>query len=180
MNGILRLKHIQQYKKVSYYSICLDDEDVPIDEKESLFELFIRAHESENKKKLNHILAWLQEIGNKYGAVEDFFRNEQNNGEAMGLPPKKNSKEPVYTENGKTIPNNLRLYCHRMNESVVILFSGGIKTAYTPQECPNVRTHFKNANQFTITIDNAIKEKDIIWNDDHTDIEYSKDLILYY
>lgn len=180
MNGILRLKHIQDYRKVSYYSICIDNEDIPVEDVKSLFELFIKEQEKTNKEKLNHILAWLQEIGDKYGASVQYFRNEQNQGEAMGLPPNQVAKEPVYTEDGEITPNNLRLYCHRLNDSVVILLSGALKTANTPQECPNVKPHFELANKLTVSIDNAFKEKEIIWIDDNTDIDYPGDLILYF
>jgi len=180
MNGILRLKHIQDYKKVSYYSVCIDNEDLPIEDVKSLFELFVIKQTKENKDKLNHILAWLQEIGDKYGASEDYFRNEQKLGEAMGLPPYKISKEPTYTEDGEVTPNNLRLYCHRLNNSVVILLSGDLKTADTAQKCLNVKPHFELANQLTLSIDNAFKEKEIFWIYDDTDIDYPDDLILYY
>ncbi|WP_108805513.1 hypothetical protein [Aquimarina sp. Aq107] len=179
MNGIIRLKHINDYAKVSYYSICLDYDDEPIESIDSLFESFIKE-QSNNKEKLNHILSWLAEIGNKYGATTRYFRPEQLQGEALGLPPRQFTKEPVYTEDGAPLPNNLRLYCHMLNENVVILFSGGIKTAKTPQECNNVKHHFKLANKLTNIIDQAIKEKDIIWVDENSDIDYSDDLILYY
>lgn len=180
MNGIIRLKHIQVHKKVSYYSVCVDNEDLPIDEVKSLFELFIDEQQDKNKTKLNHILAWLREIGDKYGASTNYFRNEQHQGEAMGLPPNQVAKEPVYTEDGEITPNNLRLYCHRLNDCVVILLSGALKTADTAQKCPNVKPHFELANKLTTVIDNAFKEKEIIWTNDGTDIEYSNDLILYY
>lgn len=180
MNGIIRLKHIQDFKKVCFYSVCLDEDEIPIDDVESLFELFVKTHEVENKEKLNHILSWLQEIGDKYGALDFYFRNEQNQGEAMGLPPRKASVEPVYTEDGEITPNNLRLYCHKLNESVVILFNGNIKTAETAQTCPQVRPHFELANKLTISIDNAFKEGEIFWILDNSDIDYSDDLILYF
>lgn len=180
MNGIFRLKHIQDYKKVSYYSVCIDNEDSPIEDENSLFELFIIEQEKKNKDKLNHILAWLKEIGNKYGASYYHFRNEQYQGEALGLPPKKFTKPPVYVEDGEIKRNNLRLYCHRLNNNIVVLFSGDLKTAETPQECPNVKTHFIRANQLSVSIDNAFKENEITWIYDNEDINYSDDLILYF
>lgn len=180
MNGIFRLKHIQDFEKVKIYSVCIDDEDVPIEDTASLFEDFIDTHEIKNKEKLNHILSWLREIGNKYGALDFYFRNEQNQGEAMGLPPRKASIEPCYTEDGEITPNPLRLYCHRLNESVVILFNGDVKTAETAQTCPQVKPHFELANKLTVEIDNAFKEGEIVWIDDNTDIDYPDDLILYF
>ena len=81
---------------------------------------------------------------------------------------------------GKKKSNNLRLYCHRLNESVVILFSGSLKTAETPQQCPNVKPHFELANKLTLPIDNALKEREIVWINNSTDIDYSDELIIYY
>ena len=40
---------------------------------------------------------------------------------------------------------DLRLYCHWVNERIVILFNGGIKTTKLAQDCSNVSRHFYNA-----------------------------------
>lgn len=180
MNGIVRLKHIVDYQKVCYYSVVLDQDDEPIETAHSLFEHFVKKQTEANPEKLNHILSWLEEIGNNYGAQDNYFRDEQYQGEAMGLPPYAMGRPPVYTEDGETAPNNLRLYCHRLNPNVVILFNGAIKTEAKAQECPNVKTHFLLANQLTNIIDQAFQEKDILWIDADTDIEYDDGMILYY
>lgn len=179
MHNTIRIKHITDYQKVCYYSVCVDQDEKDVDDAESLFELFLRIHEETDKAKCNHILAWLMEIGIKYGAVEHFFRPEQNNGQALGLPPKQYSKSPSYVEDGKPSPNNLRLYCHRLNPHVVILFSGGLKSASKSQDCPIVRSHFEMANRLTNLIDEAIRAGDINWINEYTDIAYSEDLTLY-
>lgn len=57
----------------------------------------------------------------------------------------------------------------------MFLFNGDIKTTQYPQDCLNVKTHFKLANQITKSIDNAFKNKDIVWNDDFTEIECDDD-----
>ncbi|WP_291867944.1 hypothetical protein [Maribacter sp.] len=180
MNGIVRLKHIFDYQKVCYYSVVLDKDDVSVEAAQSLFEHFVEEQTTANLEKLNHILSWLAEIGNKYGAQDKYFRDEQYQGEAMGLPPYAMGRPPVYTEDDETAPNNLRLYCHRLNSNVVILFNGAIKTQDKAQECPNVKTHFLLANQLTNIIDQAFQERDIIWIDSDTDINYEDDVILYY
>jgi hypothetical protein len=180
MNGVVRLKHIDSFKKVNYYSVCLDHEDEPIANVDSLFEIFVQAQTKANKDRLNHILAWIAELGNKYGAKTTFFRDEQAQGEAMGLPPGGQTREPIFTEDGEPTPNNLRLYCHRLNDHVVILFSGDLKTEPTAQECPNVRSHFELANRLSVVIDEGIKEGDIRWNDDYSDIDFDDDMILEY
>ncbi|MGB5819828.1 MAG: hypothetical protein WBG90_10120 [Saonia sp.] len=178
MSSFARLKHIQNYEQVSYYSICLSDDSDTLDEQDSLYESFLKKQGAKNKKKLIHIVNWLKEIGERYGAQEHLFRNEQNQGEASGLPPEGANKSPSYTEDGKNVPNNLRLYCYRLNKYVVILFSGGIKTAKYAQDCPNVNSHFKLANRLTKIIDTAIKEKEIRWINDYTDIDFEDNMLL--
>ena len=68
----------------------------------------------------------------------------------------------------------------KANRNVVFLFSGDIKTKQKAQECPNVQSHFNLANTLTKAIDNAFREKDIVWNEDCTLISCSEDFILYY
>ena len=180
MNGIVRLKHIVDYQKVCYYSVVLDLDDEPTETAQSLFENFVIKQTIDNPEKLNHILSWLADIGDKYGAQDNYFRDEQYQGEAVGLPPYGMERPPVYTEDGETASNNLRLYGHRLNPHVVILFNGAIKTEVTAQQCPNVKTHFLLANQLTNIIDQAFQENDIRWIDEDTDIDYEDNLILYY
>jgi len=143
-----------------------------------LYESFLKIQGANKKNKVIHIVNWLKEIGDRYGAQDDLFRDEQKQGEANALPPEGTHRRPTYTEDGKNIPNNLRLYCYRLNEHVVILFSGAIKTAKYAQDCPNVNPHFKQANRLTKAIDTAIKVKDIIWIDDYSDIDFEDDLLM--
>ncbi|WP_372744409.1 hypothetical protein [Lutibacter sp.] len=174
MNIFARIKPIAQYKKVSYYSVCINDDET------SLFEDFVKVHQINNKTKLDHILNWLKVIGNNYGAQTHHFRPEGETADTSALPPKGIDRKPQYTEYGKKKANNLRLYCLRANESVVFLFNGDIKTEQKAQNCPNVKTHFKLANQLTKAIDNAFRERDIVWNDDCTLINCNEDLKIYF
>lgn len=178
MNTFARLKHIQDYEKVSYYSVCLSDDPDSLDDEDSLYESFLKIEGAKNRKKVIHITNWLSEIGDRYGAQKHLFRDEQQQGEASGLPPKGTHRTPTYAEDGKNVPNNLRLYCYVLNPHVVILFSGAIKTANYAQDCTNVKDHFKIANQLTKAIDTAIKEKDIRWIDDYSDIDFEDNLLM--
>ena len=166
MNKFAQIKKIATFKKVVYYSVCLEE-----DQGVSLFELFLQKHTVVNLDKLTHIQFWLKEIGNKYGARTDYFRNEAETADTSALPPLGKNRQPAYVENGENTPNNLRLYCFRLNESVVFLFNGDIKTADTAQNCDNVKDHFKLANQLTSLIEVQINTE-IIWVDDFTDIEF--------
>ena len=174
MNTFAYIKPIAKYNKVTYYSVSIDGEE------NSLFEQFIETHTKDNTKKLDHILNWLRQIGNNYGAKTDYFRPEGETADTSALPPSGTSRKPQYTEYGKKKANNLRLYCLRANESVVFLFNGDIKTKRKAQDCLNVKPHFKLANTLTALIDTAFRDKELVWNEDCTLISYSEDLKLYF
>jgi hypothetical protein len=177
MNTFAKIKHINSYKLVEYYSVCLE-EDGDI----SLFEQFIAKHANENKEKFNHIMSWIKCIGNRYAAKEAYFRNEAETADISALPPKNPNWEPTYVEwkselqSGNT--NDLRLYTFRANEHVVFLFNGDEKTAAKAQDCPNVKPHFRLANKLTKVIDECFRNQDICWNESQTDIEFDSDLEL--
>ena len=69
MNNFAEIIFVEQYRKVTYYSVAVNDGD-------ALYDQFIEKHTTENANKLNHILTWLEKIGNKVGAYEQYFRNE--------------------------------------------------------------------------------------------------------
>ena len=173
MNKFARIKPIASYDKVAYYSVCIDNNTT------SLFDKFIKHHSQQNKEKINLVLEWIKNIGNKYGAQNHLFRSEAFIADAAALPPAGKDKKPHYTEAGEKATNNLRLYCLRANEYIVFLFNGDLKTADKAQKCPNVKEHFLLANQLTKVIDEAFKEGEIQWNDDLTLLIYSDDLKLY-
>lgn len=173
MSNFASIKYIQSYDKVTYYSIVIDGGE----EEESLFELFVDQYTEEEKEKLNHILSWIKEIGNKYGALDHLFRDENN---ASALPPRGIDREPTYIEMDSNTANPLRLYCHRLNAHVVFLFGGGVKTTDVVQHCPNVRMPFHLANKLAKLIDQNIIEKEIEWEDDRKDILYDREYKLYY
>lgn len=170
MNTFATITPIGNYKQVRYYSIKIDGEE------QSQFEKFVNNHTKKNNEKLQHILDWIKLIGDKYGAKEGFFRNEAYGSEASALPPKDIQKKPQYIESGCVVVNDLRLYTFRLNESVVFLYNGNIKTESTSQLCPQVKPHFMLANKATSEIDKLIKEREINWNDSFTDIEFDKNL----
>lgn len=177
MNNFAKIILVQRFKKVNYYTLKLEDDEI------SLFGQFQRKHTVENKEKLNHILAWIKIIGNSYSAKEDYFRNEAETAETTALPPDKKKWEPTYVEynedsgEDEISSNNLRLYTFRINEHVVFLFNGDIKTAVKAQDCDNVRPHFKLANKLTDVLENAIGNGFKL-NSDYSDIEIDQDFEL--
>ena len=175
MNKFAHIKPIAQYARVSYYSIVLEEDDAV-----SLFEKFVIEQDRAERKKLNHILRWIKIIGEKYGAQIHHFRPEAKFADASALPPKGKTREPAYIENGKKANNMLRLYTFRVNESVVFLFNGGLKTTKYAQDCPNVAPCFHLANQLTAALQKALEEKEIRWNEDFTQIDYDSDFEIQY
>lgn len=176
MNTFAKILLVQRFNKVNYYTVKLEEHDL------SLFGMFKDKHTQENPEKLNHIMAWIKIIGNKYSAQKDYFRNEAETTDTSALPPSNPNLEPTYiewdseTETGET--NNLRIYTLRSNEHVVFLFNGDVKTADKAQNCPNVKTHFRLANKLTKVIDECFGNGDIHWNENQTDIEFDNELEL--
>ncbi len=71
---------------------------------------------------------------------------------------------------------NLRLYCLVLNDHVVFLFNGGIKTADNAKDCPNVGPYIKQANELVKKIDELLINKEISWNKNQTDICFDENL----
>jgi len=168
---------VARYRKVNYYSVQIEDN-------EPLFKQFIEKHGIENPIKLHHIMSWLRVIGDNIGAYPDYFRNESETADTSALPPIGNDREPTYVEfneetgQDENASNDLRLYCMRISENVVVLFNGDVKTAEKAQECDNVKHHFRLANKITNSIDIALISKEIDWNTDNTDIIFDDDFEL--
>lgn len=174
MSNFVKVKRIARYEKVSYYSVIREGRA------QSLFELFISKHQVDNKEKLNHILSWLDVIGKKYGAQQQYFRNEAYISATSALPPQGINRAPTYIEEEEAVSNNLRLYCCRLNERVVFLYDGDIKTEEKAQNCKNVKAHFLEANRITKALDISIIDKNIVWNEDCSDIIFDEELDIEY
>ena len=77
MDNLAKLIYVSHYDKVIYYSIeIIESREHEITSPSTLFDEFI-AENKINKEKLQHILDWIEEIGDKYGAKQQFFRNEK-------------------------------------------------------------------------------------------------------
>jgi hypothetical protein len=119
---------------------------------------------------LSNLLVWIEEIGENFGANKKrFFRNESIFADVQALPPSRKQMEAAHI-----VVDNLRLYCVVVNEHVVFLFNGGIKTANNAKECPNVGPYIKQANELVRKIDELIIKKEISWNHNQTDIDFDE------
>lgn len=109
------LELIEEHEAVNYYSVHLDAEE--LSELERFFEKFPEG--SEYDEEIDTIIAWLDKIGEN-GALERYFRNEGRYGDGV-------SAIPIET-------NNLRLYCIRLSDKILIFGNGGVKDSKTWEE----------------------------------------------
>ena len=145
MNTFAKIIIVATFKKVIYYSLLKEGEQ------SNMFLEFVNRIATDEKltEDLKLINVWLKKIGDKHGAKEHYFRPEK---AASALPP-----PARYLE----YSSKLRLYCMRVNENAVVLFSGALKTAVKAQHCPNVKPYFEEANKISNQIDAAIVDKRI-------------------
>ncbi len=99
---------IEEHEAVNYYSIILDNEE--LSELEKFFEKFPEGCEYDDD--IDWIIAWLDKIG-ETGALERYFRYEGRYGDGV-------SAIPIET-------SNLRLYCLRLSDRILIFGNGGVK-----------------------------------------------------
>ena len=164
MNTFASIERLGEFsfKQVTYYSVRLEGKD------NTEFEDFLERHEHNDdiRTELDELFWWLEEIGTRIGARTDYFRHERR---AHALPPPSRKLRMVQHK-------HLRLYCMRISDHVVILFNGGVKTAATAQECPDVKPHFERANRLAQAIDEAIKRNDITLSANGDRLEFDDDL----
>lgn len=169
MNRFARIERLVdfQYRKVKFFSVCFETAEV-----NEFFDFLNRMEEIEEyEDDLSNLLVWLEEIGNNYGAQIRFFRNEAWTADVKALPPPRKQMKLKKIE-----VDDLRLYCLVLNENVVFLFNGGIKTTDKAQDCPNVGAYFKQANQLASKIDQFVSSGEIQWNENYTNIHFNNNL----
>lgn len=130
MNLFATIVEFERYSNVTYYSVQFEDSDRT--ETDKFFDNLIGL--DRYREQVDELVWWIEEIGER-GAEYDLFRDEQL---AFALPPKSQ-----FLREGDRI--DVRLYFHFVSSNVIILFNGGVKTARSVQQCPNVRPHFMNA-----------------------------------
>jgi hypothetical protein len=170
VNNFVILEKLEDFtfKKVKYYSIRFIDSDV------NEFLDFLNRMEDipEIEDDLTNLLLWIEDIGNKLGAIKHkYFRHEGIYTDTSALPPAKRVMEMH-----NIIVNDLRLYCLVANEHVVFLLNGGVKSKniIDAKDCPNVGKYIKHANQLTKFINELFSSNEITWNSDFTDIIFDE------
>lgn len=172
MNKFAKICSIPQLsgKMTRYYSVHFEGKDV-----DEVRDFFLR-HESmaQVQDELDEILAWIDGIAHQTGALEEFFRDER---KVAALPPENPARKRNYRrfriQYQET--NRLRLYLVRFNGCVVVLLNGGLKTHRDPEQCPNVRRYFREAQSIADALDDALDNGDIRYNANKTDIIIASD-----
>ena len=150
------------FNKVHYYSVRYEGKE------NSEFKDFQLRMGIKNSIELAEINRHIENIGKKYGAYPDHFRDE---GAAEGLPPPYHQ----FIESDDSDDYGLRLYCIRLLPSIVILMNGDRKTKLKAKECENCKPHFDKAVALAKKITEAIvsgemeideEEKEIIIYED--------------
>jgi hypothetical protein len=106
---------IEEHDAVNFYSIQMDEET--LSELERFFEKFPEGCPFD--EDVDTIIAWLDKIG-ETGALERYFRYEGRYGDGV-------SAIPIET-------SNLRLYCIRLSDRILIFGNGGVKDCATWQD----------------------------------------------
>ena len=123
MNRAVELIFIHQDEETSFYSFKYTDDTT------SEFDKFYEMFDTEEfEEEFNIITYWIEKIG-KEGAIDRFFRPEKGN--LMALP------SPLEY-------SDIRLYVFKIEEGVVLLGNGGLKTTRTFNEDPILNAHAQN------------------------------------
>ena len=133
-------------EEVTFYSVRLNKNEL------TEIELFDEYEFPEHSKELEILYNVIDEI--KYrGAKSYYFKSEEG---ANALP---RVSQQIINANKKDY--GLRLYCIRLTDNIVVLLNGNIKTKHNPEECPNVRRHFKNAIKIARKLDKLLREGEV-------------------
>jgi len=144
VNSFAYIVELYRFNTVTFYTVKRPDGKTEADifvQKISALPLF--------KQQFDELLAWMEYIGNSQeGAEQELLRPE---GLCVALPPPATQLQS---------PIEIRWYCYWINEQNVIMFNGGIKTARTAQQCPNVKQHFFDGQNWA----NQLNEIEIFTN----------------
>lgn len=118
----------KSFEKTIFYTI--HEREMDYSETDKFFLRF--KDDPKHIKDVEIIKYWIEKIGREYGAKDRHFRPERK-AHAIPIPPPK---------------SNLRLYCYRVNEQIVILGNGGKKSSQKAQDSPDAFPHFTLMNNF--------------------------------
>ncbi len=138
--------------RCTFYTVKQDG--LTDNETDRFFDRFTEDKENEHYDAALELYQLISDpIKNKYGATNDFVN--RNEARAQALPPKPNDRLEEIAVLGNNFP--LRLFCYRINEKILILFNGGIKSAATAQDSLDLKTKFNDAQAFVKRIEDHLK-----------------------
>lgn len=134
-------------KTVQFWSVKLGNEHLT--EFEKFDDLASEYSNPQHITEIRIIYNILEEMKVR-GARRFYFKHE---GSASALPIVSQGMR-----NSNTEDFGMRLYCIHVSESLVVLLNGGVKTKLQPEECANVKEHFKRAKKIATKLLWAIHE----------------------
>ena len=143
-----------EFKLVTYYTVRWDES---MENETNKFVLRF-AKSEEYRPFYQQIAALLVDMGERKSARKHYFSRHED--VASALLPK-----GTFEINGLEINfygNPLRLYCTRLNDNMVVLFNGGLKTAQTAQASEDLAQKYREAQHFARTIWEAVQDKTIL------------------
>ena len=132
--------------KVTFYTARLDDKEL------TEIEIFDNQDFPNHSEELEILYNAIDLMQTK-GAIKAFFKEED---AANALPI-----VPQSLQVNNETDFGIRLFCIRINDNILVLLNGSIKTTLKNKDCENVRPHFNNAKAIARKIDKMIADKDI-------------------
>lgn len=138
----VKIQSIAQATKGSLFTICIEGESC------SEIEKFILKYSESYNKDLNVILTAIKHMLNASGFLERYFRPEgKMNDRVCALP----------IQSGK-----LRLYCLRINDSILIAGNGGVKNAQKYQDCDELNGYVVDLQKLDKALRAAVKRGNVV------------------
>lgn len=137
----VKLQSVAEAEKGSLFSICLEGDSI------SEFEKFVQKHNESYSKDLNTILTAIKRMLKVSGFLERYFRPEGEYKDGVCALP---------IDSGK-----LRLYCLRINDSILIAGNGGVKKAQKYQDCDDLNGYVVTLQKLDKALKVAIKRGEV-------------------
>lgn len=143
--------------KATIYSVILEQDE---ENETTLFDHFVTENLKEHREEVKNIISRLRSIGQKTGARDHFFKDwEGKPGDGVCA---------LYDDPDK----KLRLYCVRFGTAVLVIGGGGPKpkTMKALQESEKLTEENEYMKIVSSQIAKRIREKEITWSDDETEL----------
>lgn len=137
----IKIQSVAQAAKGSLFTICVEGDS------KSELEKFIVRHNNSYNKDLNIILTAIKKMLEQSGFLERYFRPEGKMTDHVCALP---------IQSGK-----LRLYCLRINDSVLIAGNGGVKNSRRYEDCDELNGYVVDLQALDKALKVAIKKGDV-------------------